>query len=394
MQDGAYRRLGDSLGLGTDPRKAFEYLASPLPSEELLSLEEFEKFFGKNLPLSPADRAGFNKFVSAYLSRYYSHEPPTPFEEPNRYALMSMTFDEVWGYLARTGKPPDPQPYLATLPSGELNASVEVEDSTNARVMFFEQGLLTFLYDFALLAAWATPPLGFFQLMSDLALTWLGRSRVYTMPPQASESFTGTLGGYAVMGTPLKNPAPIPRPTHNQFTVKVLVSVMKRFVMAHELAHLQLGHLDAAAPSQKEAWDQEYEADAAGFALVSAMARDEGNSWAVALWGCDLVLTAYNFLDRVLGLLKFGPVKLTWTSQKHPDAMRRRARLRDQAASISPHATEVGLAAARELCGMSDGLFQTLWDMTHIELYFAYQRGDRPSPMWNPRIQGCMAPSA
>ena len=322
----------------------------------------------------------FKRKVSDTYTRYDSLQLPTPYEDQHRYGSMVLTFDEVQAQLSRRGQSLVQNVFLATLPSGDVNAIVAREPYTNTQIVFFEQGLFQFLRDFARLIGGITIPLTPQQLRSDAALAQLPRR--YTMPVAASEYFIGMLGGYVVEGTPLANSVSLPLPTHNMFTTLLLSSLMERFVMAHELAHVMRGHLN-----KKQAKKQEYEADAFALALVIQSAQESPGSWAVGFWACDLVLTALHYLYKAIGLMAFGPDNLTWISQTHPDPLSRRARLRENASRVFPHVPQVGLDAAGELCGMTDGLLQGLWNMCSEIMFLSVMAGKRPSPMWNDWIK-------
>jgi hypothetical protein len=260
-----------------------------------------------------------------------------------------------------------------------VNARITEEPRTRAPIIFFEHGLFRFLYDFAKLTAWATLPLSPKQLSDDSALANLARR--YTMPFQASEFFAASLYAYVVSGSPISTSSPIPEPTDNLPVSIVLLNHMERFVIAHELAHIHEHHLE-----EPFAWQQEYEADALSLGLVSTLAHDNYGSWAIGYWACELVLIAFNFLYRAIGLLAFGPEKkLQWISKTHPDPLSRREHLRG--IWLEPNVPEIGIAAARELCGMTEALFQRLWEISFPLLAISYQQGARPSPMWNEHIK-------
>ena len=70
--------------------------------------------------------------------------------------------------------------------------------------------------------------------------------------------------------------------------------------------------------------------------------EEDSASWAVTLWACDLVLTAFNFLDRVIGFLQFGPTRLARISRPTPNAVSRLVRLRSKSSVIAPGVTQVG----------------------------------------------------
>src|SRR5262249_20860367 len=150
---------------------------------------------------------------------------------------------------------------LATLPSGDVNATIRLEPETAIPIIFFEHGLFQFLYDFARLMAWSAPPYSPEVLSDDSLLAKAPRK--YTMPPEASQFFVASLNAYVVDGSPIVSGSPLQQPAHNMITSIVLLNQMERFVMAHELAHIKLGHLEKPPSVQ-----QEYEADAVSLSLI------------------------------------------------------------------------------------------------------------------------------
>src|SRR5262249_38901971 len=155
---------------------------------------------------------------------------------------------------------------------------------------------------------------------------------------------------------------------HNLPVCMALLTLMERFVMAHELAHIKFGHLKNSMGR-----NQEFAADAAGLGLVTHMTAQDGVGWGVGYWACELALIALNLLYRAIGIAEFGGKKLTWIDDSHPELLVRRDMLRQ--IWLEPRMPKTGIAAARELCGMSDALCQRLWEFASAELWFAHQRG-------------------
>ncbi len=386
LQERQYRKLASELGLHGDPRAAFARLStSPMPRSHVAT-KKLRRDFGAEQYLTQEQWAQFDHEVGETYERYASLEPPTAYEDANRYRSMAMTFDQV---QSRAGAGA-PRPLLATLASGNVNALLTQEPETGAPIVFFEHGLFRFFYDFALLAGWAIPPLSPQQLGDDEALARIpGR---YTMPLEASQFFLGSLYAYAVGGTP-NEASPIPRPTHNIFTSMVLLTYMEQFLMAHELSHLHLGHLSNLYRDKRGAWEQEFDADAAGMALVTGLKSGGRRSWALDVWACDLALTALHFLDLTLCVMAYGR-RVAWVSETHPDVLTRRQRLRARAAVPTRDVPEVARAAAMGLWRMNDALFGRLWEIADPMLVILRDnRKALPSPLWRQRIATVFATS-
>jgi len=346
-QERGYRSLALKLGLGADPQKAYERLTGPPGSTE-------------------------------------SH---SPYEDPRRFQLMNMILGSVQRAILSSGEPPlDPEPVFASLPSGDVNARVSIEPKTGIPVMFVEQGLFQYFYDFCHLIGWMVPPLTPRHLADDQAI--IGMERRYTMPMGASASFIGSMGSYTFEGTPLRAGAQrVSRPDHNLQLCMILLTLMERFVLAHEMAHIKLGHLKDSPDA-----DQEYAADAASLGLVLYMVPGEGVSWGIGFWACELALVAMNLLYRSIGIGEFGGSKLRWIDLSHPDPLKRRERLRT--IWLEDRLPQDGIEAARVLCGMSDALIQRLWEMASAGLVLAHEEQNvRPSPMWRDLIDATYAPT-
>ena len=340
-QEKAYVRLADDLGLSS-------------------AKSAYEKIAGR-------------KIAPDLVAKYGSETLPTPFEDPFMFQIMTKTFDVMSRENDTLSAVALPHPFLATLASGDVDGETIVEPATKTPILFFEHGLFSFFKDMADLMAWAAPPLTEGQLTDDTALARLARR--YTMPLQASENFSASLYTYVVNGSPAGTSSPIPLPSQNLGLAIRLLNHMERFVMAHELAHVREGHFNKTL-----GLSQDYEADALAVSLVTTLAEKNHGSWAVGYWGSELALVALNFLYRAIALFTFGPGKPAWIDQTHPDPLRRRENLRG--IWLNSRSPQAGVDAAREVCGMMEGLFSRLWEISRPLLLVQYQRGARASPRW------------
>ena len=375
-QEKAYRRLAVALGVGSDPAQAFARFNPGLPPFDLIAPKRSEA--AMQMISAEKDQEHFNNSAAAFYERYAAVRPPTAYEPASSYAILLMTYDALQG-LWET--PEIRKPCLASIASGDLNACITIEASTQTPIIFFEQGLMRFLRDFALLIAWATPPLAP-EDMTDARLARMPQK--YQMPFVASGSFVGSISAYVLDGTPISNPTPIPSPEHNLFVASMMTTFMERFVMAHELAHLALGHLH-----RDPTMEQEFEADARALVTLSALSRASGLSWGMSMWACDLALSCLHILDHAISVVVFGGNKPGWKSPTHPDFYSRRLRLRNSLGTLVPDAPAEGLRTLRTLIAMSDATLQRLWEFCLAPLLMAYQAGKRPSPLWNDRIREC-----
>jgi len=273
--------------------------------------------------------------------------------------------------------------FLASLPSGDMNARISPVPKTKQMVLFFEQGLFYFLHDFAALASWAAPdlpPTGF----TDDVLAAIHQK--HTMPLQASELFASSLYSYVVEGNPGAGSPRVPQPEGNAFLAEVLFIWMIKFVFLHEFAHITNGDLAKQDLGREAAWKCEYSADASATGFLTKVSRRTDN-WGLAFWACDLVLIAFNFLDRALALFEFGG-DIKWISETHPQSIERRRALH---ASVPPEVPHLARKAGGNLWAMDEALFQRLWEIAVPQFLYARSRGARPSPLWSERIGRSMA---
>jgi hypothetical protein len=367
-QEEAYRLLAVELGFGPDPAKAFARMNPDLPP-------------GVDPGPFPPD------VVRQLYDRYAATVPPSPYETRINAMTMAMVIDQVRDAFADSiGSPP----FLATIPSGEVNARIVREPETGVPVILFEQGMFRFLMDMAKLIAWAVPPLSAALLADDDAI--IGLPHIYTMPFQASPSWSGSLYAYVTSGSPIVDSPPIPTPGHNRYVAAVVLGEMEKFVMAHELSHLALGHLDRPARDVRESWEQEHEADVRALAVLGEQALRKGYGWTLCLWGCDLALICFDVLDRALAQMAFGPTRPRWKSPTHPAPHTRRFLLRDRVREVSPGASPSAIKAAQSLLGMTDSLLPHIYDLGSLPLKFGHWQGVRPSPLWAAHIARSFAP--
>lgn len=362
-QEHVYRLLGMQLGLGTDPAKTYAYLARrQTPPSHATSQW--------NSPLSP--KSTLPEGLWDRDTEYFSLGTPTPYEDTDRYPVMSMIFDEMHEVFLSLSGATFPRCFLATLPTGDVNARTKVEPYTGSPVLFFERGLFQFIYDFAMLVGWAVPTISLSELRDDKTLRRLRLRGSYTIPQVASQHFVGSLYAYVVSGPPLAGESPVTPPAHNSFLHRVLVGEMTQFVMAHELAHVTLGHLEKSQQNATEQWKEEYEADLTGLLALCRLAQKTGRSIGAGFWASDLALTCFQFLDEAISIMAFGS-NTSWKSKTHPDSFSRRVHLRDLIETAFKRRSILAPAfwakwTFDDLVLHTEGLFERLFDRYHPEL--------------------------
>jgi hypothetical protein len=389
-QEKHYRKLSDRLGLKGNPAAAYRLLCKGPPPPQQFDPNKLRYTYGVAGALPQSLWPDFDKAVARQLDRLLPIEVPTHYEEPGLYMVLTTTLAQLQGALDRNGSSKSSRPLLATLASGEVNARISKDIDSNEVVIFFERGLFHYFFEFAVALGWGLPPLGIPQLINNAELNSIP-SRA-TLPDEAFGIFTGVMYRYVVQGAPWASEHGSVGPAgDNVILTMLLLSMMERFAMAHEISHARLGHLDNPRIDKAGAWNQEFAADRASLGLV--LDNDSGTSRAVLFWSCDLALTALHFLDRALATLAFRTARPpAWVCKTHPDALARRQRLRD---ALSRE--ELGLltdetATAWRLCSMSDAILAKIWERTGSLLLIGSQDAT-PSPMWRERIRSCFLPS-
>jgi hypothetical protein len=384
-QEVAYRLLGDQIGMGGDPGAVRSKLLGERPPRTKLSPEEFRDKLGLKEKFSPRDWNRTKRQIREEEARPTTMPTPTRYEDPITYKLMYEIRRAINDDFARLRMGREFPAFLASLPSGDVNARILTTPRTKQSVLFFEQGLFQFLRDFAALASWAVPVLPQGDL-TDASLAAIPQR--HTMSFQASTLFASSLYSYVVEGNPRGGAARVPRPAGNAFLTEVLFIWMIKFVFLHEFAHVVLGDLEKQDTSRDALWKCEYDADASATGFLTELSKRTDDSWALAFWACDLTLIAFNFLDRALALFEFGG-DFTWISPTHPQPIDRRRVLH---ASVPPELPDRTRQAAGNLVGMNKALFLRLWELAVPQFWLARGRGARPSPLWSERIARSMAP--
>ena len=377
-QEVAFREVGEKLGLGSDPDEVRKALWPVPPGHRKLTPEEFRDLNGWSF--TPDEWCRIKADIEKDQLRVDAMHR-SRFEDPSVIEPLLGALDTIQQNCGdHLRSEVDFTPYVATLPSGDVNARVSKDWSGQHTIMFLEQGLVRYLSDFAKIVTWVVPPLPLETLYDDRKIARLPTR--YTMPPQSSQYLIGSLGSYAASGSPYLSHTTIPSANYNRKLALVVFRYMLEFVLVHEQAHLSLGHLQKSETD----WEFEYEADLTAAALVTTLAAHQG-AWAAAFWGCDLALVALKMLDQALAVLEFGAVGSEWVSPTHPSAEDRRKSLRGQVPNEIKPSTRL---AAGHLLGMNDSLFDALWAMLVGSLFIMREQGYRASPLWHDRIQYSM----
>src|SRR5438067_6345238 len=119
-QERAYWDVAMELGLGPNPTAAYQRVIRPLmPLSQIQATKSAE--LGKSI-------------VDIY-GKYFGHELPTKFEDPNYYPIMLLLLDQVLAAFSTIGRQVPARPFVATMPSGRVNATTRADDATGRSVI-------------------------------------------------------------------------------------------------------------------------------------------------------------------------------------------------------------------------------------------------------------------
>jgi hypothetical protein len=380
-QEKAYRDLGDRLGDGSCPQAIYERLMSGRGASEKQTPEEVRDELKLGDKFSPEHWEQVKRRIKEVEETPRNFPAPTRYEDQRMYKLMNEIRLIIIERAAKVGCPIKFPPFLATLPSGDVNAQIAFPPESKQPVLFFEQGLVWFLLNFAALASWVVPIVP----PEDLSDRTLANIRPqYNDCTEQVAIFASSLSSYIADGNPLATKAILgPRP-QNAFLNEILFMRMMMFVLVHEFKHLELGHLARKDTSKDAMWNCEYEADIAATTFVTQIL----GGWGLSFWACDLALIAFNLLDRALGAIEFGDNKLAWISQTHPEPIARRNALFGYVGVGVPIEER---AAGGNLFAMDQALFQRVWELIAPGFVEAHLAGSRPSPIWSEKIARSLA---
>src|ERR1700721_1292986 len=123
-QERHYRKLAEDLGLGSDPKAAYERLSGVEMPRSFVDPRKLREEFGAEAILSKEQWIEFEHLVATAWDRFSSVQAPTAYEDPNLYRSLAMTFDQIQSPLRSKGRALQPVPLLATMASGNVSARI------------------------------------------------------------------------------------------------------------------------------------------------------------------------------------------------------------------------------------------------------------------------------
>jgi hypothetical protein len=275
------------------------------------------------------------------------------------------------------------------LPTGRLSATIRRIRGTDEVVILLQQGLTGFLYHFSNVLGCAVPAQWLFDERA-LPAEDQGPSGDPQRLESAARYVTDLIDAYVVSGDPYLLTEP--QLKGDAFMVaSTLSSVMRQFVIGHEIMHLVFGDLDEARESalpQSDARNRELVFDdlaAAAVAALREVSSDPPVPLATSMWGCTMALMGFQLLLAWVAFLATGSLEAP-ESDTHPSPERRRAALlqaqetrlirsgRPQEAQRLSFLTRGGV-----------GLIQDLWNRTWPHVQRLRNSDVEPSPIWRQR---------
>jgi hypothetical protein len=312
-------------------------------------------------------------------------DSPSPYEDPSLYSTMKELFAGVSKFGSTIGLSMDQPVELGSL-SGRVNAMTLPVPGSEELLVIFETQLFTFTYLLAKILAQAETET--VDPSVDQIESHLGQQ------PLIAERFYDLLANYLITGMPM-----LAKPYLLDGDMAVagglICHAMRTFIMAHEYAHLALGHISAERTRQTKigsidlpqyaySWHQEYIADEVGMYLAIRALTEQDYSFPTAYAAGDFFLTAMHLFTRSLFILAHGE-DVDPPSDTHPPLYLRRARLRGWMGWMGKTGTLQPLSSTRRAVRLgltSQRIAELLWRNCPGVLLSLHQQGTRPSATW------------
>ncbi len=375
-QELAWSELGKRLGLGDDPMVVYRALARGRMPSAWIDPAKFRAAVGgrpasRNLPGDPAGT------IEAYEARYGAFVPPTPYEDPNLYAILLEMSDDIEAALKAQHLPTPVRLILGTLPANTLEASSFALPSTHEHIVLFESGLFDFAFRMSRIAALAFPSIdpatGWFASEVDIA-------RDVGKHPEILDQFQALLHAYLVEGDPRRAKVPAIGDPH-VMTAAILLRSLELFVLGHEYGHIVASHADHMGPNPsadatiRYDWDDEYGADSVGVSLMTSVMGD----FPLAFWGAVHWFACKEVFDRCRSVVATGMVEPPAATATHPPNLERSRQLRIVVRELRPGPeTEQAIA----LAGQLDSFWSRLWQISEPYWVKMHKQGKRPAAIW------------
>lgn len=145
QQEKAYRELGDRLGDGSSPEAVYERLMGGRGASEKQTPEQVRDELKLTGKFSPEDWEQVKRRIKEVEEIPRNFPAPTRYEDQRMYKLMNEIRLIIIERAAKVARPIKLPPFLATLPSGDVNAQIAFapEKQTAGSVFRTRSGLVS-----------------------------------------------------------------------------------------------------------------------------------------------------------------------------------------------------------------------------------------------------------
>jgi hypothetical protein len=284
-------------------------------------------------------------------------------ERPDRRRTLSDLVVRIEAAALALGLALPRRPVVGTLPTRDLNAQALPGPPGEGHIIVFESGIFSYTSLLAKIAAWA------------LNITFDGDSLHVLQPPeipahvathpQILQMFADLAFSQAILGTSIYAVQFEVPPAHDRIAAH-LSGCVNTFILAHEYAHVILGHTGVHAVGSAK-HEQEYEADAMAFDITAEAWRQP---WAHA--------AATLFLSGAAAIARANAVFITGTaevppSETHPPLSERQGRINARLRqTVEPQRAEVTMRLSGSMAWVIEalaGTTQPLFEKAYQQAY-------------------------
>ena len=263
--------------------------------------------------------------------------PVSRFENLGWLNLVSRISDELFATQFVDARLPQKSPLFATLPTGELNGMAAEISNPSYYVILIDDGVFAFAHLLAKSVSSCFPVTqshdGYYEYQTrpEHVRSLLARDQ------RPVDRFVDLLMAYVSGGHPHFAEQYV-QPAEGRAMASILRDTMETSVIAHEIGHCALGHLDSgksdlAHVSEKYgmplAWVNELAADSYSFHATIERNLSKQNDLATSYSGLELGFWSMELISRTISTLK-NQAHRPKLSRSHPPPALRKEAMREQ----------------------------------------------------------------
>lgn len=251
---------------------------------------------------------------------------PTPYEDANWYSILmravknvERAIPSVYPSYDLNGK--SHRVLFGTLRSGNVNGTSVKIDGIDGYLVVIEDGLFLFAHLMAKVLSSAFPIRSTNQEKVKLGYDEESVERHIANNKELAQHFFDVLNAFVVEGHPGKAAVYFLKTEIYRQIATSLTLAFEHFLVAHEYAHLVLGHLDSPnnestsiGPLTLEegiramgtSWQQEGDADQLGLVLTMECMHEMNLPPFIAYGGAVMVLMCSEVVERFVDILRYG----------------------------------------------------------------------------------------